>query len=120
MLVPFEKPFDLPIFAREERFVYVNVRCIVMKPTLYPGAIVVVDTQDKRVVSGELFCIHMPGEGKVIRRLYATFDGIEIHVDAHPKSVYFAPPFTVTPARLDDLIFGRVVFVMQQLKKIDT
>jgi len=52
-----------------------------MEPTIMDGAVVGIDTEDKRVVSGELYAIWLEYEGAVVKRLYTEKDFVRITSD---------------------------------------
>lgn len=100
----------------QERFIRNGVRPVLvsgrsMEPTLKNGAVVGVDLNDKRVVSGETYAVMIPHEGAVVKRLYLLPTGILLRSDNKEF-----PEFTLPEDRLPaHFILGRVCWVVQDL-----
>lgn len=91
------------------RPVMVNGRS--MEPTMKDGAVVGVDCNDKRVVSGEAYAVLIPHEGAVIKRLYLLPTGVLLRSDNKEF-----PEFTIPKDDLaDHFVLGRVRWVVQEM-----
>ena len=81
-----------------------------MEPSIIDGAVVGVDTQDKNVVSGELYAVWLEYEGAVVKRLYMERDIVRICSDN--------PAFKEMQIKNDEIngdtfILGKVCWLMQ-------
>lgn len=82
-----------------------------MEPLIRDGAYVGIDSEDRWIVSGEIYAVWLPYEGAVIKRLYLDMEKITLKSD---NSQF--PEITVPLAGLDDhFIQGRVKWVIQML-----
>jgi transcriptional regulator with XRE-family HTH domain len=89
----------------------VLVRGRSMEPTIVDNAIVGVDTNDRNVVSGEVYGIWLPYEGAVIRRVYINFDTVTLQPD---NSQFKPQTISVEKIEADTFLLGRVKWVIQE------
>lgn len=82
-----------------------------MEPMIVNGAIVGVDREDVKIVSGEIYAVWLPYEGAVVKRIYMTTNGIILRSD-NPAF----PELTIPVSEIgeDHLILGRVKWVLQE------
>ena len=103
LLVPdrYMKPGIIPVLVRGRS----------MEQTIYDGAIVGVDSNDKFVISGEIYGIWLPYEGAIIRRIYMNFD----HVTLHPDNTQFkSQEIPIKQIDADNFLIGRIKWVVQE------
>lgn len=100
----------------QESFVKEGVKGVLvsgrsMEPTMKDGAIVGVDCNDRRLVSGEAYAVLIPDEGAVVKRVYLLPTGVLLRSDNKEF-----PEFEIAKDRLPDgFILGRVRWVVQAL-----
>jgi hypothetical protein len=83
-----------------------------MEPNIHKGAFIGLDTEQKRVLSGEIYGIYVPNEGLAIRRvLYDAQQEVFVLRGDNPD----LPDQNLTPETKDKLLLGRVIWVMQEL-----
>ena len=82
-----------------------------MEPTIFDGAHVGVDTQDKRIISGEVYAVQMLQEGIVIKRVYIDMKKLILRSD-NPLFPESSIPFEKLS---ENFILGRVKWVIQKL-----
>lgn len=82
-----------------------------MEPMIVNGAIVGVDREDVKIVSGEIYAVWLPYEGAVVKRLYMTTNGVILRSD-NPAFPELSIP--VSEIGEDHLILGRVKWVLQE------
>lgn len=83
-----------------------------MEPLIKPKAFVGLDTDQKRILSGEVYGILAPHEGLILRRVFydAESDRIILRTEnsSHPEQSF--------PAEVkNDRLMGRVVWVLQEV-----
>lgn len=85
-----------------------------MAPTIYSGAIVGIDKNDCKPVSGALFALYFPYEGAVVKRINIDPKGMFHIISDHTDKVRF-PTYSINPKELNEhFIQGRVKWVIQQ------
>lgn len=89
--------------------VAVKVKGEGMEPTLYDGAVVGVDKEDRQIISGKVYAVWLEYEGAVIKRLYVEPDRIVLKSD-NPQF----PASYIKDRTRDDFILGRVRWVVQE------
>lgn len=73
-----------------------------MKGTLDHGTIVLVDTRVKNIVSGDIYCLDMPHEGLIIKRLFKVPEHVRVRSD---NNIY--PEFSLSYEEVDKYLFGK-------------
>ena len=101
---------DIPKHWLKAEMQAVLIRGRSMEPSIVDGAVVGVDTQDKNVVSGELYAVWLEYEGAVGKRLYMEREIVRICSDN--------PAFKEMQIKNDDIngetfILGKVCWLMQ-------
>ena len=101
---------DIPKHWLKPDMQSVLIRGRSMEPSIIDGAVVGVDTQDKNVVSGELYAVWLEYEGAVVKRLYMERDIVRICSDN--------PAFKEMQIKNDEIngdtfILGKVCWLMQ-------
>lgn len=83
-----------------------------MEPLIRRGAFVGVDTQHKHIESGELYALFIPHEGIALKRVFHDPENKRYIL----RSENVLHPEQYLPVeRRDELIYGRVVWVLQDL-----
>jgi len=103
IMVPsdFMKPSIVPIKIKGES----------MEPTIYEGAVVGIDKEDKEIISGKIYAVWLPYEGAVIKRIFIDIDKVILKSD----NISF-PEISLPFKELDDnFILGRVKWIIQRL-----
>lgn len=102
----------IPKKLRSKSIIALRIKGDSMYPTILDGAIIGVDIQDKEIVSGGIYCLNVPFEGAVIKRIYSQKDGITLKSD-NP----LFPEYSYTFEELTDynhsIIVGRVKWLFQ-------
>lgn len=82
-----------------------------MEPVLLNGAFVGVDREERKVISGEVYAVHLPYEGTVVKRIYMSTDHVILKSD-NPSF----PELTISIEKIDpdNFILGRVKWVLQE------
>jgi phage repressor protein C with HTH and peptisase S24 domain len=82
-----------------------------MEPVIYNNAFVGVATEEKRVISGEIYAVWLPYEGAVVKRLYMASDKVILKSD-NPSF----PDIEIPKSEIegDHFILGRVKWVLQE------
>lgn len=80
-----------------------------MEPTIRKGALVGICPLGGDLVEGNIYLIDQPPFGRVIKRLYLSSSG---KLEAHSDNKLYAP-FILPNEGYENMILGRVVFVMQ-------
>ncbi len=90
----------------------IKVRGESMEPTIYDGAIVGVDSEDKQIVNGKVYAVWIPYEGAVIKRVFIDHEKIILESDnkRFPRSTI---PLGEIRDR-ENIIIGRVTWVVQK------
>jgi transcriptional regulator with XRE-family HTH domain len=89
----------------------INVSGHSMEPTIFNGAYVGVDTDEKQIISGEIYALRLQHEGIVIKRLFMEVDRVTLRSD-NPSYPLSSIPIEKLP---EDFIVGRVKWVIQKL-----
>lgn len=83
-----------------------------MEPLIRKGAFIALDTNQKLVVSGELYGVYLPYEGLVIKRVYLDTKGTNFVLRSeNPQH----PELTLPVNTLAENIAGRVAWVLHRL-----
>lgn len=83
-----------------------------MEPTIFDGAIVGVDKNDKEIVSGEVYAVWLDYEGAVIKRVHVSENKLILKSDN--KNNY--PDIEVEKDKISQhFIIGRVRWIMQKI-----
>lgn len=89
----------------------INVSGHSMEPTIFNGAYVGVDTDEKQIISGEIYALRLQHEGIIIKRLFMEVDRVTLRSD-NPSYPLSSIPIEKLP---EDFIAGRVKWVIQKL-----
>lgn len=100
---------DIPKRWKKPNIGGILVRGRSMEPTIMDGAVIGIDSEDKRIVSGEMYAIWLDHEGAVIKRLFADPDHVRI-VSDNPQ---FEDVLVRHENVGDKLVMGRLRWVMQ-------
>lgn len=115
------KPIDIiavPSDFSRPSIVPVKVDGMSMYPTIWPNAILGIDTSDKQIVSGEIYALWMPHEGAIIKRLFISFDKVIIKSDNSSFPTFEIPLSEInTGAYGDNFILGRVEWIIQSIRR---
>lgn len=82
-----------------------------MYPTIVNGAYVGFDSNDKKVVSSAIYCLHLPYEGYVVKRLEIKPNEIIIRSDNKMVEDYSIPLDDMS----ENLVVGRVRWIFQNV-----
>lgn len=82
-----------------------------MYPTIVNGAYVGFDANDKKVVSNGIYCLHLPYEGYVVKRLEIKPNEIIIRSDNQMVEDYSIPLDDMS----ENLVVGRVRWIFQNV-----
>lgn len=94
----------------------VKVRGMSMYPTIWDGAIVGVNKNDRAIISGEIYAIWIPYEGAVIKRLYMDVDKVILKSDNQAFPEMSIAYKELEAAHGDNFILGRVKWIIQKLQ----
>ncbi|WP_029895356.1 LexA family transcriptional regulator [Desulfohalovibrio reitneri] len=83
-----------------------------MEPIIRRGAYLGLDAENKRVRSGEIYGLHVPHEGLVLKRVYFDADNNRFIMRSENAE---HPEQTLEAAKAEERIVGRVVWVLQEL-----
>lgn len=86
-----------------------------MYPTIWDGALVGIDREDRNIVSGELYAVWIPYEGAVVKRLFMEMDRVMVKSDnpIHPTLSILYKDLEME-GHGDNFILGRVKWVIQK------
>lgn len=76
-----------------------------MSPTLPGGSVCLIDTTDRQIVDGELYCLNYPIEGHVVRRL-STDGNMLVTTSDNPLSPTYRTQ--IDEIKTQSLIVGRI------------
>lgn len=83
-----------------------------MYPKLKEGTIVLIDTREKEIISGEIYCLNMPDEGLIVKRLFKVPNKIIVRSDNRKY-----PEFELTYDELNSynlpIVIGRIRFIAE-------
>ena len=82
-----------------------------MEPTIFNGAYVGVDSDEKQIISGEIYALRLQHEGIAIKRLFMEVDRVILRSD-NPLFPESSIPLEKLP---EDFILGRIKWVIQKL-----
>lgn len=83
-----------------------------MEPLIRKGAFIALDTNQKQIVSGELYGVNLPYEGLVIKRVYLDTKGANFVLRSeNPQH----PEVTLPIDTLAENIVGRVAWVLHRM-----
>jgi hypothetical protein len=91
----------------------IKVRGESMEPTIYDGAIVGVDREDRNIVNGKVYAVWVPYEGAVIKRVFVDHEKLILKSD-NVRFPDFSIPFGDIRDR-ENIIIGRVAWVVQKI-----
>lgn len=92
--------------------IVIHVDGSAMEPAIRRGAYVGIDTDQKRVLSGEIYGLYLPHEGLVLKRVYVDVDQARLVLRSENPS----HPEQYLPAeKREDAVIGRAVWIMQNL-----
>lgn len=83
-----------------------------MEPVICRGAHVGLDTEQKRILPGEIYGVHVPHEGLSLKRVFFDADNERFILRSENPS---HPEQYLTPERKDELLIGRIVWILQDL-----
>ena len=101
---------DIPKHWLKSEMQAVLIRGRSMEPSIVDGAVVGVDTQDKNVVSGELYAVWLEYEGAVVKRLYMERNIVRICSD---NPAFKEMQIQNDEINSDTFILGKVCWLMQ-------
>lgn len=110
------EPIDsivLPVDFSFPSLVALKVRGESMEPTIYDGAVVGVDREDKHIINGKIYAVWIPYEGAVIKRVFIDPEKIILRSDNNRF-----PTSSLNMSELRDrenIIIGRASWVVQKL-----
>ena len=102
--IPIPKEYNQPYI------VAVKIRGESMIPTLYEGAVVLVNTEDRKLVSGRIYIVWI-NDGAVCKRLFTEPNKIIVKSD-NP----LFPTFSLSLDEIPDyFVYGRVIYISQKI-----
>lgn len=81
-----------------------------MEPSIIDGAVVGVDTQDKKVISGELYAVWLDYEGAVVKRLFIEQNIVRVSSD---NPAFKEMQIKNDEINTDTFVLGKVCWLMQ-------
>ena len=81
-----------------------------MEPSIIDGAVVGVDTQDKKVISGELYAVWLEYEGAVVKRLFIEQNIVRVSSD---NPAFKEMQIKNDEINTDTFVLGKVCWLMQ-------
>lgn len=108
----FESIDNIPIPKEyaQDYIVAVKVRGKSMEPTLFEGAVVLANTNDKELIEGKIYVIWLPS-GANIKRLTTAPNKVIVKSD-NPSFDIIEIPLNEIP---DHFIYGRVIYIAQKV-----
>ena len=101
---------DIPNHWLTPNMQSVLIRGRSMEPNIMDGAVVGIDTNNKQVVSGELYAIWLEYEGAVVKRLYMERDSVRVCSDNPAFKEMQIPHDDING---DTFILGKMCWLMQ-------
>jgi len=92
--------------------VVVHVDGSAMEPAIRRGAYVGIDTDQKRVLSGEIYGLFLPHEGLVLKRVFVDVDQARLVLRSENPS---HPEQFLAAEKREEAVVGRAVWIMQSL-----
>lgn len=83
-----------------------------MYPNILEDAVIGVDIEDKKILSGYVYCINLPYEGAIIKRVFSEGEKIVIKSD-NPIFPKFSMTYEEMKSYNHSLIIGRVKYIFQ-------
>ncbi len=111
-ILPQAGKISLPLSFADAGIQVIRQKAPNMEPTILRGAYVGVDTAVKAPTSGMLYALFWPHEGLVIRRVFLDSD--DVHYTLRSDAQDHAQS-TITAHQLQQRIYGRVSWVLQNL-----
>ncbi|MCH8030009.1 MAG: helix-turn-helix domain-containing protein [Candidatus Dadabacteria bacterium] len=110
------EPIDsivLPVEFSFPSLVALKIRGESMEPTIYDGAVVGVDREDKHIINGKIYAVWIPYEGAVIKRVFIDPEKIILRSD---NSRFPTSSYKMSELRdRENIIIGRASWVVQKL-----
>ncbi len=103
----------LPSQYSPPNIVALKVRGESMEPTIYDGAVVGVDPDDRQIVNGKVYAVWIPYEGAVIKRVFIDHEKLVLKSD-NERFPAFSIPLDEIRDR-ENIIIGRVTWVVQKI-----
>lgn len=103
----------LPASFTSPSTVAIKVRGESMEPTIYDGAVVGIDREERQIINGKVYAVWIPYEGSVIKRVFVDHEKVILRSD-NPLFPEFSIPFSDITDRAD-IIIGKATWVVQQL-----
>ena len=110
------EPIDsiiLPSSFDTPSLVAIKIRGESMEPTIYDGAIVGIDREDRQIINGKVYAVWIPYEGSVVKRVFIDHEKVSLKT-ANNNFPTFSIPFSNIRDR-ENIIIGRAVCVVQHL-----
>lgn len=110
------EPIDsiiLPLSFDVPSLVAIKIRGESMEPTIYDGAIVGIDREDRQIINGKVYAVWIPYEGSVVKRVFVDHEKVILKSDNNNFPA-FSIPFGNIRDR-ENIIIGRAVWVVQHL-----
>ena len=101
---------DIPNHWLKPNMQSVLIRGRSMEPNIMDGAVVGIDTNNKQVVSGELYAIWLEYEGAVVKRLYMERDSVRVCSD---NPAFKEMQIKNDEINTDTFVLGKVTWLMQ-------
>ena len=101
---------DIPQHWIKPELQAVLIRGRSMEPSIIDGAVVGVDTQDKKVISGELYAVWLEYEGAVVKRLFIEQNIVRVSSD---NPAFKEMQIKNDEINTDTFVLGKVCWLMQ-------
>ena len=101
---------DIPQHWLKPDMQAVLIRGRSMEPSIIDGAVVGVDTQDKQVISGELYAVWLEYEGAVVKRLFIEQNIVRVSSD---NPAFKEMQIKNDEINTDTFVLGKVIWLMQ-------
>jgi len=102
----------LPSDYARTGLVAIKVRGESMEPTIYDGAIVGVDSEDRQIIDGKVYAVWIPYEGAVIKRVFIDPEKMILKSDNDRFPTSSIPLREISDR--ENIIIGRVAWVLQK------
>jgi len=101
---------DIPQHWMKPDLQAVLIRGRSMEPSIVDGAVVGVDTQNKKVISGELYAVWLEYEGAVVKRLFIEQNIVRVSSD---NPAFKEMQIKNDEINTDTFVLGKVTWLMQ-------
>ena len=102
----------VPRELTEPGVITARVRGDSMYPKLKEGTIILIDTRETEILSGEIYCINMPHEGLIVKRLFKVPNKIIVKSD-NVRYPEFSISYDEMKSYENSFVVGRIRFICE-------